>query len=470
MRTFGKRDAEPVAPVSTALPRVAAAGATAPQPSSVAKAAADPGSAVAKARNDLRMTLFKELLDVVDLADLARLPPDRARTEVVDIIRTLIAQHPNSFSMEEQETVISEIANDVLGLGPLEQLLARDDIADIMVCGPNKVYIEVGGRIELTDVRFRDEAQLINICRRIVSAVGRRVDESSPICDARLADGSRVAIVVPPLSPDGTTLTIRKFRKEKLSLQELVRFGSLSKSAAKLIEVVSACRCNVLISGGTGSGKTTLLNCVTRYIDPGERIITIEDAMELQLQQHHVVRWETRPPNLEGAGEFTMSDLMKAALRHRPERIIIGEVRSKEAFDLLQAMNTGHDGSAGTVHANSPREAISRIESMISMGGWTLPAKTIRENIVSSLDVIIQVSRLRDGSRRVTHITEVVGMEGEVPILQDLMVFEQQGEDASGKIIGKHKMTNVRPHIYQKAKDFMLDRELMNAMHDTVKD
>jgi pilus assembly protein CpaF len=439
---------------------------TLPVPAKVAEQDIAPN----KARDELRVSLFTELLDVIDLTELARMSPDRAKEEVGDVVRTLLASHQNTLNLQEQEAVVLEITNDVLGLGPLEVLLKRDDISDIMVCGPKKVYIEVKGLIELTDVKFRDEAQLINICRRIVSAVGRRVDESSPLCDARLADGSRVAIVVPPLSPDGTTLTIRKFRKDKLQLNELVKYGSLSKAAALLIQIISQCRCNVLISGGTGSGKTTLLNCVTRYIDAGERIITIEDAMELQLQQPHVVRWETRPPNLEGVGEITMSMLVKAALRHRPERIIIGEVRGKEAFDLLQAMNTGHDGSAGTVHANSPREAIGRVESMIATGGWNMPARQVREQIVSSLDIIIQATRLRDGSRRVTHITEVIGMEGETPTLQDLMVFEQLGEDANGRIIGRHKMTGMRPHMFDKARDYMRDGDLMKAMQDQVGD
>lgn len=460
--SFGKRDIQATTPPP--IPGTPASAPASPQVSVVSTAA--PESPNAKARDALRKALFKELLDVIDLTDLARMTPEAARTEVNDVVRALMAQHQNVLDLNEQESVIKEIGNDVLGLGPLEILLARDDIADIMVNGPHKVFIEVGGMIELTDVKFRDEAQLINICRRIVSAVGRRVDESSPTCDARLADGSRVAIVVPPLSPDGTTLTIRKFKKDKLTLNDLVRYGSLSPSASRLIEIISRCRCNVLISGGTGSGKTTLLNCVTRHIDAHERIITIEDAMELQLQQPHVVRWETRPPNLEGAGEITMSHLVKQALRHRPERIIIGEVRGKEAFDLLQAMNTGHDGSAGTVHSNSPREAIARMEGLIAMGGWGMPAKQVREQIVSSLDIIIQAARLRDGSRRVTHITEVIGMEGETPTLQDLMVFEQTGEDANGKIIGHHKMTGMRPAMYDKARDYMLETDLMRAMNN----
>jgi pilus assembly protein CpaF len=466
MRSFGKRDDVKAAP---ARPEAAAQAPAVALAARTALPGADPGSA-ARERATLRTSIFKELLDVVDLKDLARMSPEAARSEVGEVIRALLEQQPNGLDLSEQQGIIQEITNDVLGLGPLEQLLARDDIADIMVCGPNKVYIEVGGRLQLTDVKFRDEAQLINICRRIVSSVGRRVDESSPICDARLADGSRVAIVVPPIAIDGTSLTIRKFKKEKLSLADLVRFGSVSKAGAKLLEIISRSQCNVLISGGTGSGKTTLLNCLTRYIDPAESVITCEDAAELQLQQPNVRRWETRPPNLEGVGEITMAGLVKAALRHRPERIIIGEVRGKEAFDLLQAMNTGHDGSAGTVHANSPREAIGRLESMIAMGGYNLPAKQVREQITKAVDVIIQASRLRDGSRKITAITEVVGMEGDTPTTQDLMLFEHTGEDANGKIIGKHRMTNMRPYIFEKARYWGLDRELMAAMQDQVKD
>ena len=301
---------------------------------------------------------------------------------------------------------------------------------------PDRVFIEVAGKVQLTHIRFRDNAQLMNICQRIVSQVGRRVDETSPICDARLLDGCRVNVIAPPLSLDGPTLTIRKFRKDKLTLDDLVRFGSISPAAPACC-VIGRSRCNVLISGGTGSGKTTLLNCMTAYIDVEERIITCEDAAELQLQQPHVVRLETRPPNLEGQGLITMRDLVRNCLRMRPERIIVGEVRGPEAFDLLQAMNTGHDGSMGTLHANSPREAMGRLESMITMGGFSLPMKTIREMIVGSIDVIIQAERLRDGSRRITKVTEVVGTEGEVVITQDLIIYEITGEDETGRMQGQ---------------------------------
>jgi pilus assembly protein CpaF len=368
-------------------------------------------------------------------------------------------------SISEQEELLDDICNDVLGYGPLEPLLARDDIADIMVNGATKTYIEVAGKIQLTNIRFRDNAQLMNICQRIVSQVGRRVDESSPICDARLADGSRVNVIGPPLAIDGPALTIRKFKKDKLTLDQLMRFGTISPEGAEILKIVGRVRCNVLISGGTGSGKTTLLNCLTNFIETDERVITCEDAAELQLQQPHVVRLETRPPNLEGSGAVTMRDLVKNCLRMRPERIIVGEVRGPEAFDLLQAMNTGHDGSMGTLHANSPREALSRLESMITMGGFALPARTIREMIVSSVDVIVQASRLRDGSRRITHITEVLGLEGDVVITQDLLVYDIIGEDASGKLKGRHRSTGIgRPRFWERARYYGEEERLAAAL------
>ncbi len=301
--------------------------------------------------------------------------PDAAREEIRDIVNDIISIKNFVMSIAEQEELLDDICNDVLGYGPLEPLLSRDDIADIMVNGSRRTYIEVDGLLQETGIRFRDNQQLLNICQRIVSQVGRRVDESSPICDARLPDGSRVNVIAPPLSLDGPTLTIRKFRKDKLTLDQLVRFGAISNAGAELLQIISRVRCNVIISGGTGSGKTTLLNCLTRYIDTHERIITCEDSAELQLQQPHVVRLETRPPNLEGEGEVTMRDLVKNCLRMRPERIIVGEVRGPEVFDLLQAMNTGHDGSMGTIHANSPRECLNRMEAMIAMGGYVLPQR-----------------------------------------------------------------------------------------------
>ncbi len=414
--------------------------------------------------NETKQSIFASLVEAVDLTELGKLDSRQVREEITDIVGEIIAMKAMVLSSTEQQSLIIDICNDVLGLGPLEPLLERDDIADIMVNGAEKVYIEVDGQIELTDIRFRDNAQLMNICQRIVSAVGRRVDEASPICDARLLDGSRVNVIGPPLSIDGATLTIRKFKKDKLRIQNLVDFGSITPMGAKLLGVIGACRLNILVSGGTGSGKTTLLNALTAFIEEGERTITCEDSAELQLQQPHVVRLETRPPNLEGAGEVTMRDLVKNCLRMRPERIIVGEVRGPEAFDLLQAMNTGHDGSMGTIHANNPREAVSRVENMIAMGGFNLPAKTVREQISSAVHVIVQAARLRDGSRKITHVTEVVGMEGDVVTLQDLYTYEILGEDENGKLIGEHRPTGLRPSFWDRAKYFGQEQDLVEAL------
>ncbi len=414
---------------------------------------------------EVKGQIFGALIEAIDLAQLAKLDPMSAREEIRDIVNEIISIKNVVMSIAEQEELLEEICNDVLGYGPLEPLLARDDIADIMVNGSNTVYIEVQGKIQRTGIRFRDNQQLNNICQRIVSQIGRRVDESSPICDARLPDGSRVNVIVPPLSIDGPALTIRKFRRDKLTLEQLVKYGSISQPGADLLKVIGRCRVNTLISGGTGSGKTTLLNCLTRYIDDDERIITCEDAAELQLQQPHVVRLESRPPNLEGEGEVKMRDLVRNCLRMRPERIIVGEVRGPEAFDLLQAMNTGHDGSMGTLHANSPREALSRLESMITMGGFQLPSRTIREMVVASIDVIVQAARLRDGSRRITHITEVVGMEGDVVITQDLFVYDLLGEDEKGNIVGKHRSTGIgQPRFWDRARYFGEEKRLAAAL------
>ncbi|WP_406873495.1 ATPase, T2SS/T4P/T4SS family [Aminobacter sp. P9b] len=419
---------------------------------------------------DTKSQVFSALIDTIDLSQLAKLDPDSAREEIRDIVNDIIAIKNFAMSIAEQEELLEDICNDVLGYGPLEPLLARDDIADIMVNGARNVYIEVNGKVEQTGIRFRDNQQLLNICQRIVSQVGRRVDESSPICDARLPDGSRVNVIAPPLSIDGTALTIRKFKKDKLTLDQLVKFGAISQHGADVLKIIGRVRCNIVISGGTGSGKTTLLNCLTNYIDRDERIITCEDSAELQLQQPHVVRLETRPANLEGEGEVTMRDLVKNCLRMRPERIIVGEVRGPEVFDLLQAMNTGHDGSMGTIHSNSPRECLNRIESMIAMGGYSLPQKTVREIIVGSVDVIIQAARLRDGSRRITHITEVIGMEGDVIITQDLVLYNIKGEDQNGRLLGQHVSTGIgRPHFWDRARYFGEDSRLANALESMEK-
>lgn len=451
--------------ISLALPAIGGAqgaakvaGLQAPRPSEAASRRTDE-------YYQLKAKVFSALIDAIDVGQLGRLDQQEARREVGNVVNEIIAAQKVVISISEQEELLQDICNDVLGYGPLDPLLARDDIADIMVNGADTVYIEVGGKVQETDIRFRDNQQLLHICQRIVSQVGRRVDESSPICDARLADGSRVNVIAPPLAIDGPSLTIRKFKKDKLTLDQLVRFGSITPEGAEILRIIGRVRCNVLISGGTGSGKTTLLNCLTRYIEPEERVITCEDAAELQLQQPHVVRLETRPANIEGEGLITMRDLIKNCLRMRPERIIVGEVRGPEAFDLLQAMNTGHDGSMGTLHANTPREALSRLESMITMGGYSLPSKTIREMISSSIDVIIQAARLRDGSRRITHITEVLGMEGDVVITQDLFVYDIIGEDTNGNIVGHHRSNGVgRPRFWDRARYYGEEKRLAAAL------
>ena len=414
---------------------------------------------------DVKTTVFNALIDTIDLTQLAKLDTASAREEIRDIVSEIIQIKNVVMSIAEQEELLEDICNDVLGYGPLEPLLARDDISDIMVNGANTTYIEVAGKVQRTGVRFADNLQLMNICQRIVSQVGRRVDESSPICDARLPDGSRVNVIAPPLAIDGPVLTVRKFKRDRLNLEQLMKFGTISPEAKTILEIIGRVRCNVLISGGTGSGKTTLLNCLTGSIEDDERIITCEDSAELQLQQPHVVRLETRPPNLEGEGEIKMRDLVRNCLRMRPERIIVGEVRGAEAFDLLQAMNTGHDGSMGTLPCNSPREAISRLESMIMMGGYQLPVQTIREMVTGSVDVIVQVARLRDGTRKVTHITEVLGMEGEVVTLQNLIVYDIAGEDANGRILGKHRSTGIaRPRFWDRATYYGLEGKLADAL------
>ena len=476
---FGKRSTSGAPAAATAPTRAAqvaeARTPTTPQrmqatASSASSAANEAQAAPAEVRKSdeyyvTKSTIFGALIEAIDLSQLSKLDAENAREEIRDIVNEIISIKNVVMSISEQEDLLEDICNDVLGYGPLEPLLARDDIADIMVNGALKTFIEVNGKIQLTNIRFRDNAQLMNICQRIVSQVGRRVDDSSPICDARLMDGSRVNVIAPPLAIDGPALTIRKFKKDKLTLDQLVKFGAISPEGGEILKIIGRVRCNVLISGGTGSGKTTLLNCLTNYIDHDERVITCEDAAELQLQQAHVVRLETRPPNLEGSGAINMRDLVKNCLRMRPERIIVGEVRGPEAFDLLQAMNTGHDGSMGTLHANSPREALGRLESMITMGGFSLPAKTIREMIVSSVDVIIQAARLRDGSRRITHITEVLGLEGDVVITQDLFVFEIIGEDEKGKLKGRHRSTGIgRPRFWERARYYNEEERLAAAL------
>lgn len=405
------------------------------------------------------------LMEHIDPAAAAELTRPELAEQIGEVVGELLVQERINLNLKEQRSLVILLLDDMLGLGPLEPLLADEEITDIMVNGPTCVYIERKGKLTLSNVTFRDNQHLLNIAQRIVTAVGRRVDETSPICDARLMDGSRVNVIIPPLAIDGASISIRKFSEDKITLDRMLGFKSISLPLMKLLKIAGACRLNILVSGGTGSGKTTMLNALSRMIDKGERVVTIEDAAELQLQQPHVVRLETRPANLEGKGEVTMRDLVKNALRMRPDRIILGEIRGGEAIDMLQAMNTGHDGSMGTVHANRPRETLTRMENMVNMAGLNLPPKAIREQVSASVDMIVQVQRMRDGGRRTTYVTEVVGMEGDVVTTQDLFKFEFTGEDSSGNLIGEFKSTGVRPHFLQKAQYFGLDRALMEVMN-----
>lgn len=403
-------------------------------------------------------------MEQIDLQTASRLPESELRHQIIDVIGEIVIEQKLAINYLEQQLLAMQIVDDMIGLGPLEPLLKDETITDIMVNGPKQVYVEQKGKLQLTNVAFRDNDHVMNIAQRIVTAIGRRVDESSPICDARLKDGSRVNVIAPPLSLKGCSISIRKFSQKKITLDVMAAQGNISEPLCKLLKIAGACRLNIIVSGGTGSGKTTLLNALSRMIDHGERVVTIEDAAELQLQQPHVVPLETRPKNLEGEGEITMRDLVKNALRMRPDRIILGEVRGGEAIDLLQAMNTGHDGSLGTLHANNPREALTRLENMVNMSGMRLPSHAIRHQISSAVQLIVQIQRMRDGMRRITHVTEVVGMEGEVIITQDLFTFQFQGEDENGRLIGEFKSSGLRPNFTPQAAYFGLDKALLELI------
>lgn len=411
-----------------------------------------------------KLKLQPLVLERIDTSAAAHMAREDLGKDLAVLVNELLLETKIQLNSVERQDLVEQLLNDMLGLGPLEPLLADETISEIMVNGPKQVYIENKGKLTLSGVKFRDNAHVMSVATRIVTAIGRRIDESTPLCDARLMDGSRVNIVVPPLAIDGPSITIRKFSKKKITLDTMLNFGSVSPQMARVLRVAGRCRLNILISGGTGSGKTTLLNALSQMIDHGERIVTIEDAAELQLQQPHVVRLETRPANLEGHGEITMRDLLKNSLRMRPDRIIVGETRGGEAIDMLQAMNTGHDGSLSTVHANRPREAIMRLENMVGLGGVNLAPRAIRQQIAAAVDMIIQVSRMRDGSRRVTHISEVIGMEGEVIAMQDLFTCDVTGELPDGKLIVEFHNHGLRPHCLPKAAYYGLDKELMEAM------
>jgi pilus assembly protein CpaF len=404
------------------------------------------------------------VLEHMDVGAAAEMPRPAFEAQLTGWVKELLAETKIQLNFTEQRELVESLIADMLGLGPLEPLIADETVSDIMVNGPKQVYVERRGKLELTDVVFRDNPHLMNICTKIVTRIGRRIDESRPLVDARLPDGSRVNIIIPPLAIDGASVSIRKFSKKSITLDIMAANNSMSPAMATLLKIAARCRLNILISGGTGSGKTTLLNAMSRMIDNTERTVTIEDAAELQLQQPHVVRLETRPPNLEGTGEINMRDLLKNALRMRPDRIIIGECRGEEALDMLQAMNTGHDGSMSTIHANNPREALTRLENMIGMSGINLPSRAMRTQIASAVHLICQVQRMRDGGRRVSHITEVVGMEGEIITTQDLFTFQFQGEGTDGKLKGAFLPSGIRPAFLPRAEMFGLDKALMEII------
>jgi pilus assembly protein CpaF len=404
------------------------------------------------------------VLEHMDVAAAAEMPRAVFEAQLTGWVKDLLTETKIQLNFVEQRELVETLIADMLGLGPLEPLIEDETVTDIMVNGARQVYVERRGKLELTGIRFRDDDHVMNVATKIVTRVGRRIDESTPLVDARLLDGSRVNIIAPPLAIDGPAISIRKFSKKTITLDTMAQQANISPEMATVLKIAARCRLNILISGGTGSGKTTLLNALSRLIDPTERTVTIEDAAELQLQQPHVVRLETRPPNLEGSGEITMRDLLRNALRMRPDRIILGEIRGAEALDVLQAMNTGHDGSMSTIHANAPREALTRLENMVGMTGINLPSKAVRTQIAAAVHLIAQVNRMRDGIRRVTHIIEVVGMEGDVITTQELFTFQFQGETTDGKLRGVYKSSGIRPFFLPRAEYYGLDRALLEII------
>jgi pilus assembly protein CpaF len=461
--SFGRRTTRP-AP-TTPPPRPATAtGQPAQGQATQANGQPDYGSDPRAPAMQLRMACLAQL----DPATIANMPADRLAQEVERVLSEIATERHFQLNAREQRALAGELVDDMLGLGPLEPLLEDETITDIMVNGPNRVFVERRGKVVLSDIRFRDATHVANISQRIAASIGRRIDESSPMVDARLKDGSRVNIVFPPLALDGPYISIRKFSRQQIDFAALIGFGSLTAPVARVLEIAGRCRLNVIISGGTGSGKTTLMNAMSRMIDHGERIVTIEDAAELQLQQPHVVRLETRPRSLEGRGEVTQRDLIHNALRMRPDRIIVGEVRGSEAFDMLQAMNTGHDGSMSTVHANTTRDAVTRIENMVQMGNMGLPAHSIRAQLVGAVDLIIQVERHRDGKRRVTQVTDVCGLEGDTVILNDIFGYHVEGETMTGGLTGHYQINRARPSFHARLSYFGLDRAWAEALDEAA--
>jgi pilus assembly protein CpaF len=415
-------------------------------------------------RDDLKERVRKALMQRIDPAVAGRIPRQRLRAEVALLVSAIATEEKVQLNEAEENALAVELTDDMVGLGPLEPLLQDDTVTDILVNGPYDIYVERAGKLEKTSARFRDAQHVVNVGQRIASAVGRRIDEASPLVDARLVDGSRVNIVLPPLVLNGGTISVRKFAKQNITLDIMVRQGNLSEQMAQFLDIAARCRVNILISGGTGSGKTTLMNAVSRHIDSGERIITIEDAVELRLQQPHIVQMESRPPNIEGAGAIPQRELVRNALRMRPDRIIVGEVRGSEAFDMLQAMNTGHDGSMSTIHANTPRDALFRLENMVLMAAQNLPLRALRAQIASAINIVVQIERMRDGIRRVERICEISGMEGEVVSTRDIFTFQYKGEGRDGFLEGSFEPSRLRPDLAAKAAHYGLDRQLLESV------
>ena len=406
---------------------------------------------------ELKQELHKRLLDNLNLAALEQASEANLKAEISSIASEALDEMAVALNKEDRAILNQELYDEVMGLGPLEPLLKDESVNDILVNGPNRIFVERGGKLELTDITFKDERHLLRIIDKIVSAVGRRVDESNPYVDARLKDGSRFNAMVPPVAVDGSLVSIRKFKKEKLGVPDLVRFGAFTEEIALYLQAAVSCRLNIIVSGGTGSGKTTTLNALSSFIDNTERVLTIEDTAELQLQQVHVGRMESRPPNVEGKGAVTQRDCLRNALRMRPDRIIVGETRGEEVIDMLQAMNTGHDGSMTTIHANSARDGISRLENMVAMAGIEMPLKAVRSQIASAVNLIVQASRLQDGSRRMVSVTEITGMEGDVISMQEVFRYERLGVEPSGKIIGRFNATGVRSHYSDRFRQWGYD-------------
>lgn len=444
--------AEPSSKPLDHLPELPQGIAKTPEPTALPKR--DLASATEAQHPQLRA----QVLEMLDISRIGKMSPEQLRTQIRAVVHGIADRERLQLSARDQDRLAQELAADMVGYGPLEDLLQDERVTEIMINGPDKVFVEIAGKMILTSTHFRDAQQLSVLAQKIAAAVGRRVDEASPLVDCRLPDGSRVNIVFPPLALDGAIMTIRKFSKRRMTLETMVGKGSMSAPVARILEIAARCRLNIVVSGGTGSGKTTLLNAMSQMIDHGERIVTIEDAAELQLQQPHVVRLETRPANLEGKGEILQRDLLKNALRMRPDRIILGECRGPEAFDMLQAMNTGHDGSICTMHANTPRDALTRIENMVQMGLSNLPVTAIRRQIVGALDIIVQIERMRDGQRRVTAVSEVCGLEGDTVTMNDVISFQYTGENASGGIVGVYKSPKLKPAFNERLQYFGFDR------------